>query len=365
MKILYVTTIGLTMTFFKDLVKELIDKGNTVDIACNEKIRTVEQCYHDWGCRVYQIDCTRSPLNSGNIKAVKQLRKIAVDGEYDIVHCHTPIAGACTRFAMRPLRKNGLEVIYTAHGFHFYKGAPFLNWLIYYPIEKICANFTDILFTINHEDYNFAKEKIKAKQIEYVPGVGVNIDKFRTVVVDKTAKRKELGIPEDVFLVLSVGELNENKNHQLVIRALAEINNPKIHYAIAGVGPLKEYLLNLAKELDVSDRVHLLGYINDVPEIYKIADLNAFPSLREGLGLAAIEGLSAGLPVVCLDNRGTREYADINGVNICTDVTPKSMAETISHIINEEKIFIQDDFDSVERFSIETVNKKMFSVYNL
>ena len=112
MKILYVTTIGLTMTFFKDLVKELIDKGNTVDIACNEKIRTVEQCYHDWGCRVYQIDCTRSPLNSGNIKAVKQLRKIAVDGEYDIVHCHTPIAGACTRFAMRPLRKNGLEVIY-------------------------------------------------------------------------------------------------------------------------------------------------------------------------------------------------------------------------------------------------------------
>lgn len=365
MKILYVTTIGLTMTFFKDLVKELIDKGNTVDIACNEKIRTVEQCYHDWGCRVYQIDCTRSPLNSGNIKAVKQLRKIAVDGEYDIVHCHTPIAGACTRFAMRPLRKNGLEVIYTAHGFHFYKGAPFLNWLIYYPIEKICANFTDILFTINHEDYNFAKEKIKAKQIEYVPGVGVNIDKFRTVVVDKTAKRKELGIPEDVFLVLSVGELNENKNHQLVIRALAEINNPKIHYAIAGVGPLKEYLLNLAKELDVSDRVHLLGYINDVPEIYKIADLNAFPSLREGLGLAAIEGLSAGLPVVCLDNRGTREYADINGVNICTDVTPKSMAETISHIINEEKIFIQDDFDSIERFSIETVNKKMFSVYNL
>ena len=124
-------------------------------------------------------------------------------------------------------------------------------------------------------------------------------------------------------------------------------------------------MLNLAKELDVSDRVHLLGYINDVPEIYKIADLNAFPSLREGLGLAAIEGLSAGLPVVCLDNRGTREYADINGVNICTDVTPKSMAETISHIINEEKIFIQDDFDSIERFSIETVNKKMFSVYNL
>ena len=365
MKILYVTTIGLTMTFFKDLVKELIDKGNTVDIACNENIRPVERCYHEWGCIVHQIDCTRSPFNTGNIKAVKQLRKIAVDGRYDIVHCHTPIAGACTRLAMRPLRKNGLRVIYTAHGFHFYKGAPFLNWLIYYPVEKICAHFTDALFTINHEDYDFAKKKIKAKQIEYVPGVGVDIDKFRNVVVDKSAKRKELGIPEDAFLLLSVGELNENKNHQLVIRALAEINDSGVHYAVAGVGPLKEYLLNLAKELGVADRVHLLGYINDIPEIYKIADLNAFPSLREGLGLAAIEGLSAGLPVVCLDNRGTREYADIKGVNVCPDFTPKSMADTISHVISEKKLFLQDDFGSIERFSIKTVNKKMLSVYKL
>ena len=115
----------------------------------------------------------------------------------------------------------------------------------------------------------------------------------------------------------------------------------------------------------MADRVHLLGYINDIPEIYKIADLNAFPSLREGLGLAAIEGLSAGLPVVCLDNRGTREYADINGVNICTDVTPKSMADTISHVISGKKQFLQDDFGSIERFSIKTVNKKMFSVYSL
>lgn len=358
MKILYVTTIGLTMTFFKDLVKELIDKGNTVDIACNEDIRPVEQCYHEWGCIVHQIDCTRSPFNTGNIKAVKQLRKIAVDGRYDIVHCHTPIAGACTRLAMRPLRKNGLEVIYTAHGFHFYKGAPFLNWLIYYPVEKICAHFTDALFTINHEDYDFAKKKIKVKQIEYVPGVGVDIDKFKNIVVDKSAKRKELGIPEDAYLMLSVGELNENKNHQLVIRALAEINDSGVHYAVAGVGPLKEYLLNLAKELGVADRVHLLGYINDIPEIYKIADLNAFPSLREGLGLAAIEGLSAGLPVVCLDNRGTREYADIKGVNVCPDFTPKSMADTISRVISDKKQFLQDDFGSIERFSIKTVNKK-------
>ena len=163
MKILYVTTIGLTMIFFKGLVKELIDVGHIVDIACNEETHKVPDCYREWGCKVYEIDCSRSPLSNGNIRAIRELKRIVYENHYDIVHCHTPIAGACTRLACKDFRKYGVKVFYTAHGFHFYKGAPIKNWLLFYPIEKLCSRFTDTLITINKEDYSLAKKRMKAE----------------------------------------------------------------------------------------------------------------------------------------------------------------------------------------------------------
>lgn len=159
------------MGFFKNFIKELLEDGHTVDIATNETTSKVPDCYREWGCQIYQISCTRSPFNKGNIDAIRQIRKIAADGSYGIVHCHTPIAAMCTRLACRKLRKSGLKVFYTAHGFHFYKGAPLKNWLVYYPIEWLCAHWTDVLITINKEDFELAKKKMKAKRVEYVPGV--------------------------------------------------------------------------------------------------------------------------------------------------------------------------------------------------
>ena len=313
MKILYVTTIGGTMDFFKKFIKELIAKGHSVDIATNDSISKVSDCFYQWGCKVYSISTSRSPFSFGNIKAIKQIRNIAKD--YDIVHCHTPLAGMATRLACRKLRKRqGFKVIYTAHGFHFYKGAPKKNWMIYYPIEKICSKWTDVLITINKEDYELAKKKMKAKRVEYVPGVGIDVKKFSSVVVDKNKKREELGIPENAYLILSVGELNQNKNHQVVIKAISKLNNQNIHYAIAGIGDQKENLEKLAKDLNVN--LHLLGYRKDVAELYHMADLFAFPSIREGLGLAAIEAMASGLPLICSDNRGTREYA-FDGAIVC------------------------------------------------
>ena len=163
MKILYVTTIGSTMNFFKSFIGELISEGHTVDIACNNSKSPVPEIYSDWGCNIYPISCTRSPMNKGTVKAISELKKIVAENKYDIVHCHTPIAAMCTRLACKDLRKNGVRVIYTAHGFHFYNGAPKKNWLMYYPVEKICAKYTDTLITINKEDYEFAKKKMKAK----------------------------------------------------------------------------------------------------------------------------------------------------------------------------------------------------------
>lgn len=367
MRILYVTTVGLTMIFFKDLVKELISEGNTVDIATNEDEYKVDTLYHELGCNIFQVDFSRSPLNKGNLKAFKQLKKLVSENHYDIVHCHTPVAGTITRLACREYRKGELKVIYTAHGFHFYKGAPLKNWLLYYPIEKFCSRFTDVLITINHEDYELAKKKMKAKEVEYVPGVGVDVDKFANTVVDRAAKRRELGIPEDAFLLLSVGELNENKNHQIVIRALAELKNPDIYYMIAGKGPLKDYLLELSQELGVEEQVHLLGYRNDVAELYKTADVDVFPSNREGLGLAAVEGMAAGLPLICADNRGTREFAvhDETAV-VCKYDSVVDFRDAISKLSNHgnDITVLESSAQNMARhFAVEMVNARMQSIY--
>ena len=354
------------MTFFGSIIRELLDEGHTVDIACNESDSQVPDCYRDWGCGIHHIDCVRTPFAAGNARAVGQIRRLIRENGYGIVHCHTPIAAACTRLACKDLRKEGVRVFYTAHGFHFYKGAPLKSWLLYYPIEKLCAHFTDTLITINREDYALAKRKIKARQVVYVPGVGIDVDKFRNTMVDRPAKRKELGIPEDAFLLLSVGELNENKNHQIVIRTLAELNDPSIHYAIAGNGALAEYLTALAEQLGVADRVHLLGYRRDVAELYKTADVYVLPSLREGLNVSIMEAMASGLPVVCNRIRGNTDLVNtLTGV-LCSAHNACDLLRAIQCLRTNRQLreeMGQAGSRSAERFSVGEVNREMLKVY--
>lgn len=315
MKILYVTTISLTMnSFFKPHIEMLVSEGHQVDIACNDCDLPLDALYGRLGCRSYRIDFSRSPLSPDNIRAYGQLKEVIKKGNYDIVHCHTPNAAMITRLVCRKFRKkNGLKVFYTAHGFHFYKGAPKLNWMVYYPIERFCSRFTDKLITINQEDYNLAKCKFHAGQVHYVPGVGIDLSKFENVRVDRTAKRNEIGVPEDAFLLFSVGELNENKNHQVIIKALAKLNDPNVHYALAGTGDRHDDLLKLADELGVSSQVHLLGYRRDIPELNYAADVFCFPSHREGLGISSIEAMACGLPLITSNVHGINDYSE-NGV---------------------------------------------------
>ena len=312
MKILYVTTISLTMnTFFKPHIDMLVKEGNQVDIACNYNELPLDDLYNELDCVLYQVDFSRLPLSKDNFKAYRQLKKVIENGDYDIVHCHTPNAAVITRLVCRKFRKkNGLKVFYTAHGFHFYKGAPKFNWMVYYPIEKFCSRFTDKLITINREDYELAKNKFKAKEVHYVPGVGIDLSRFENIQVDRTAKRREIGVPEDAFMLLSVGELNENKNHQIIIRALAKLNNPNVHYAIAGKGEKRDYLISLAKELGISEQVHLLGYRNDITELYATADTFCFPSFREGLSVSLMEAMTSGLPIMGSAIRGNVDLLD-------------------------------------------------------
>lgn len=312
MKILYVTTISLTMnSFFKPHIEMLVSEGHQVDIACNDTDLPLDGLYGRLGCRSYRIDFSRSPLSRDNLRAWGQLKKVVENGNYDIVHCHTPNASVITRLVCRKLRKKtGLKVFYTAHGFHFYKGAPKPNWMVFYPVEKLCSRFTDKLITINKEDYALAKEKFHAGEVHYVPGVGIDLSRFENVQVDRAAKRRELGVPEDAFLLLSVGELNENKNHQIIIRALAGLKAPGVHYAIAGTGDKRDDLLKLADELGISRQVHLLGYRRDIPELNCAADAFCFPSRREGLGVSAIEAMACGLPLITSNVHGINDYSE-------------------------------------------------------
>ena len=361
MKILYVTTIGGTMNFFVDFVKQLLNEGHTVDIATNENNSKVPSCYNEWGCTVYQIDTSRSPLSKGNIRAIEQLKTLVEKEKYDIVHCHTPVAAMCTRLACRKARKEGTRVFYTAHGFHFYKGAPLKNWLLYYPVEKICSYFTDTLITINKEDYAFAQKKMSAKHIAYVPGVGIDLAKFGQCNIDKATKRRELGVPEDATLLLSVGELNENKNHETVIKAISAMN---VYYIIAGKGNLDGHLQNLIDELGMTDRIKLLGFRRDVAELYQAADMYVLPSIREGLNVSIMEAMASRLPVACGNIRGNIDLIDNNGGALFAPASVEDCKLAIETIFQSDTRAMGDyNFEKVQYFSQERVVEVIKDIY--
>lgn len=368
MKVLLIATVqSHIVQFHKPLVEMLHSRGCEVHVAARNNLAEKNGLTLDFVDKVFDLPFQRSPFSLRNIVAYKKLKKIILQEHYDVIHCNTPVGGVLGRLAARSSRKKGTKVFYTAHGFHFYNGAPLKNWLLYYPVEKLCAHFTDTIITINKEDYATAKKRLKAKRVEYVPGAGVDIARFKNAVVDVTGKRKELNIPEDAFLLLSVGELNENKNHQVVIRALAELDNKNIHYIIAGNGPAANDLVQLATQLGVADRVHFLGYRRDAAELYKTADAFVFPSKREGLGLAAIEAMSAGIPLICSDNRGTREYAE-NGINalVCDDRS-ESYAAAISRLLIEQQLqvkLVQAGSKCVIHFSVNEVKRRMADMYS-
>ena len=298
-------------------IKLMKEMGYEVDVATNfvegstcsvEKIAELKKILEGMNVRCFQIDFSRNVLNiTQNIKAYQQTKKIIDDNNYTLIHSHSPIGGFLSRIAVRKARRQGTKMIYTAHGFHFYKGAPLLNWLIFYPIEKICSRWTDVLVTITHEDYQLAQNKMDAKEVAYVPGVGINTADLAPKAEDATIKidkRKELGLSQEDTVMLSVGELNKNKNHEILLRAMAQLGRKDLHYVVAGRGNLKGHLEELAQELGISGQLHLLGFRTDAKELFKMADFFAHPSFREGLSVAVMEAMASGLPIICSEIRG-------------------------------------------------------------
>lgn len=355
--------------FHKALVEVLHEHGCEVHVAARDNLAEKNGMKLDFVEKVYNVPFSRSPKSPDNLKAYKEMKKIIAAGSYDVIHCNTPMGGIVTRLAAQKARKRGTEVIYTAHGFHFYKGAPKKNWLVFYPIEKLFSRLTDKLITITQEDYELASKKFHCK-VYRIHGVGV--DERRYFPADenmKSALRKELGYTDDQQLILCIGELLPNKNQGMAIRMMPELVKefPKAKLLLAGNGPEKENLEVLIAELGMQKHVELLGYCTYLEKYQKIVDVAVSCSKREGLGLNIIEAMLSKTPVVATINRGHRELIDngktgflveINGVDImrervCQLIRHKRYSEDISNIA----------YENVKSYGFVNVENELKKIY--
>lgn len=367
-KVLFVATVVKLhiMVFHIPYLEWFKKNGYEVHVVARNDYDNKEECIIPFCDKFHDLPFERSPIRKNNLQVYKDLKNIIDTEQYEIIHCHTPMGGAIGRLAARSTREKGTKVIYTAHGFHFFKGAPLVNWLAYYPAERWLSRYTDVLITINKEDYESAK-KFKADRIEYVPGVGIDTDKFKNNEVNRIEKRKSIGVSEDDFMIISVGELNKNKNHQVIIRAIAKLKNKRIKYVLCGEGPLETELKELADELAIQRQVKFLGFRKDVPDLMKVADLFAFPSYREGLSLSLMEAMASGLPVVCSKIRGNTDLID-NTVGGYT-IDPKNsnaFADSINSIIKNSDVKKElgvHNYNKIELFNKKRILDKAAQIY--
>ncbi|PBB06452.1 glycosyltransferase family 4 protein [Salimicrobium humidisoli] len=365
MKILFVSTVSNTVnTFLIPHIRMLRELGHEVDVAFNI-VQDVHPELARMGCEIYNLEFNRSPLKKQNYIAYKKLKKIIEHNNYDVVHTHTPVASACVRFACKT--NSSVQVVYTAHGFHFFKGAPFLNWMIYYPIERWLARYTDVIITINSEDYFKAKNSLKARKIEYVPGVGINTQDNDYVSINKTEKLRALGLPEEAFILLSIGELNKNKNHETVIKALAKLNKSNAYYVICGEGGSRKYLEKLIVSHGLENKVKLLGFRTDVDTMYKLADVFVFPSFREGLSVSLMEAMANGVPVVGSDIRGNSDLIEDGKEGYLKDPNDiEGFMEAISTLMNDKTTrnkFGVESKKKIKTYDYSNVLKDMEKIY--
>jgi glycosyltransferase EpsD len=369
LKILYVTTISNTVNaFLIPHIEFLIKSGHQVDVAFN-CMQDADPKLIELGCKVYNINFSRSPLNRNNFSSYRNIKSLVLKERYDLVHTHTPIASFITRLACRNIK--GLKLLYTAHGFHFFKGAPLKNWLIYYPLEKIAAKYTDAIITINEEDYKLAKS-LKQKNSAYkIPGIGVNLEKFSQG--DDSNKRRlriEYGLKDDDFLLFYAAELNYNKHQDLLINGLSylKFKKPSIKLLLAGEGPFLNRYRDQVKKLKLEQNVHFLGYREDIPNLLKMSDIAVSASRREGLPVNILEAMACGLPVISSNCRGNQDLV-VNGENGyiigINDVQGfVNSVESLYSSTNLRMKFGKENIDRVKQYSIHSSINKMAIIYS-
>lgn len=339
-RILITSTDLMMVQFLLPHVKNLALKGYVIDLACSEvgeRFDEMKNVVEPYTRNVFKVDLKRSPLALSNYRGYRQLKKIVNQGTYNFIWTNEPVMGVATRLAAGDARKNKTTVVYMVHGFHFFNGGPMVNWLLFYPIERLMAQYTDLICTVNTDDYRCAKE-FNACSVEYIHGIGINTNRL-SLNSERKSIRNELGLAADDFIVLSIGELNKNKNQAVIIKALGLLKNPKIHYIICGKGHNEFALKSLVEKLGLQQNVHFLGYRKDVVDICAESNVYVMPSIREGLGVATLEAMYCGLPLITSKIRGLTDInkENVNGL-LCRPSDYRKFAEYIKYFFENPEI---------------------------
>lgn len=363
-KVLYITTVSRTINaFLVPHIEMLLERGYKVDCACSID-RPIDKKLISKGVRIFEIPFSRNPLGIGNLKAFNKLIDIQGINEYDIVHVHTPIASIYGRLLKFKFPK--LRTIYTAHGYHFLRGGSKLGWLIYYPIEKFMAKLTNVTININKEDYEITKNKLKPERCYLMNGVGLDLNNYKKLSNEKiNEKKKELDLKESDFIVLMIAEINKNKNHIQIIKAIELLKDKysNIKVISVGEGSKLEELKEEINRLGLENNFKFLGFRTDINELINVADIGVLLSYREGLPRSLMEFIACGRKVVATNIRGCRDIVcndNVGQVVEVGDYEATAKAIEIYYLLNDKKFKVQEEID---KYNIKNITKELSGIY--
>lgn len=364
-KVLFTATVDShILQFHLPFLKLFKENGYEVHVATNGN----EEIPY---CDVkHVVSFERSPININNLKAIRQLRKIINEEKFDIIHTHTPMGSVVTRLAAKKARKKyHTRVIYTAHGLHFFKGASAKNWLIFYPVEKYLSKYTDTLILINQEDYDLCKRKFKkCKDIQYVPGVGIDEEKFNFAMSEKEKHdlRKSVGVKDDDFVMIFVARMDKNKNQGMLINCTRKLveKHPEVKLLLVGPDERNGYYQKMVSDQNLDNNVKFLGFRKDIPQLMKISDIALSSSLREGLPVNIMEAFASGLPVVANDCRGARDLIEDSKNGYVVD-NEENMISKIELLLDSKvrRNISNNNVNKVSNYSISNIIEIMKKIY--
>ena len=370
-KVLFAATLRSHIgQFHQPYLKFFKNAGYEVHIAAkdNSNQKKIKIGHYD---QFHPICYERLPFKRENIKAYFQMKNLLKQHQYDIIHCHTPVAAVITRLVSRPYRKKGLKVIYTAHGFHFFQGAPRKNWLIYYRVEKFLSRFTDCLITINQEDYQWALSNgFSAKSINLIKGVGVDLKEFVLQTEEKKkALRKQYQYDNDEFILLCAANMSYRKHQDLIIKAAARARNQvsNLKIILAGTGEREEEYRSMVKDFELENTVEMIGYVREIPKYMGLADGIVSTARQEGLPINIVEAMVTGLPIIATDCRGNSDLVkdNVNGFIVGIDDI-EGMTQAIIKLSKSEGLrrrFGEQSINLAEEYSLKSVQKEMAKIY--
>lgn len=316
----------------------------------------------------FKLSLKRTPYSFKNIKAIFELKKILNSEKYEIIHTHTPMGAVVTRMAVKLARLKDVKVIYTAHGFHFFKGCPWINYILYYPIEKILSRYTDMIITINNEDYEFAKKYFKT-DIRFVPGVGFNEEKFsnKLSLIEQKQFRKSIGLNNDDYVISYVAEISRRKRHNYLLKTISKMDITNEKFLFIGDDSKIRIVKRLITKYKLDGVVKIIGFNNDVSKYLDITDLVVSVSKQEGLPLNVMEAMYKEKTIIVTDCRGNSDLIQHNVNGLVVGLNDKQgLIDAIKCLKYNKKLAKKlgsNNKSIIGDYSIKNIMPKMEKIY--